>query len=140
MSVSGCNSTKQTVIPPKAVMDAFSAKFSEVQKVTWSNEDSGKFEADFKLKDRKFSAIFSPIGQWILTEKKIIASELPATVNRTLEDGFGDYNVISINQIETAANESYFKVKLSNRQETKYVNLSHDGVILNNEESEMEED
>ncbi len=116
------------------------AKFSEVRKVTWSNEDSGKFEADFKLKDRNFSAIFSASGQWILTEKKIILSELPATVNRTLQDGFGEYNIVSVAEVLTAANESYFEIKLSNRQEIKHLNLSHDGVILNNEEPEKEED
>ena len=140
ISISECNSSKQTVTPPNIVAEAFKTKFPEVQKVSWSNEDSGKFEADFKLKDRNFSADFSPIGQWILTEKKIIVSELPATVNRTLEDGFGDYNVASVYAVETAANKNYFKVKLANRQEIKYVNLSYDGVIQDKEESEKEED
>jgi hypothetical protein len=129
---SACKSKKQDLVLPAGVIEIFKMKYPEAQNTNWTKEDSGKFEVTFNLQKVTFSSIFSSGGQWILTEKKIRIFELPATVNRTLEDGFGDYKIQSIIQVESSSNGNYFFVKAKNGKELKYIYLSHEGVILNN--------
>lgn len=125
-----CKSNEKSVNPTAKVLTAFSAKFPGVKSQSWEQEDSGKFEADFKMNSRDCSAIFSSEGEWLQTSKAVLRSELPATVNRTIEDGFGQYSSDILNQVESPSKESYFHIKLVNNMGSKWVDLSMLGVIL----------
>jgi hypothetical protein len=137
---SGCKNKTKDIVIPTGVAEIFQMKYPEAQNASWSIEDTGKFEVTFSLQKATFSSLFSADGQWILTEKKIRISELPATVNRTLEDGFGDYKIQSIKQVESSSEGNYFCIKAKNNRELKYIYLSHDGVILNNIDSRKDPD
>jgi len=135
-----CNASKPSIIPPSSVSESFKIKYPEVQKVKWAIEDSSKLEANFIFNGKETSAIFKVSGQWVLTEIKVGRSEIPVTVSRTLEDGFGEYRILLIEKIESSTKGNYFKFKMSNGNEVTYMNLSSSGVVMGKEQSEEDED
>ena len=137
---SACKPSKPSITPPSVVSESFKAKYPEVLKVAWANEDSSKLEANFIRNGKETSAIFRATGQWVLTEIKITQSELPVTINRTLVDGFPEYRIITIEKIESATNGNYFRFKMSNRGEIKHMNLSTSGVVMDEVQAEEDDD
>ena len=135
-----CKTSKPSITPPLAVSERFKAKYPDVLKVVWANEDSSKLEANFNLNGKETAAIFDVTGQWVLTEIKITQSELPATVNRTLVDGFAEYRILTIEKIESSKNGNYFRFKMSDRGDIKFMNLSYSGVVMDEEQAEEDED
>jgi hypothetical protein len=116
---------------PAGISEAFTVRYPEDQKIEWSRTDSGKFEVNFSLKNENFSAFYSSNASWILTEKRIKVAALPVTVISTINNGFGDYSIQSIEQVQSASLGNYYSIQLKNGKEKLHLNLSHDGVILN---------
>jgi hypothetical protein len=135
-----CKARKAEVNPPAQVLSSFTAKYPDVKKNRWTAEDSSRYEADFQLKNKHYSALFSESGEWLLTETTILQSELPATVNRTVEDGFAAYNPGIIKQVESAKEGNYFKIKIVDRKTEKFLYLNFSGVIMRTEDVARDKD
>jgi hypothetical protein len=90
---------KKKVEVPAAAKTAFAAKFPGAQKVKWSIEKEGQFEAEFKVSGLETSCIMDSNGNLMETEVEIKLSELPETVKSALAKDFKDYK---LNEIEKA--------------------------------------
>jgi len=135
----GCQTSVLEKNLPAVINEAFKTKYPQAQKISWSSQDTDKFKVDFSFKNEKISSVFSSDGKWILTEKKIITSKLPSTVLNTIQNGFGDYNIQSIKQVESAYPGNYYSIKLKNGNKQITLNLSHDGVILNDADTKRDQ-
>jgi hypothetical protein len=129
--ISACKPSIQESNIPTGVNEAFKTKYPDAQDVSWSLGDSGKFAAIFSLKKENYTSFFSSTALWILTEKKIKIKELPGPAMSTIKNGFGDYRIQTIKQVESPSLGKYYSIALLNGKEQLYLNLSPDGVILN---------
>lgn len=79
---------------PKAVTDAFAAKFPEATNVKWEkeggdDEEENEYEAEFKQGGTEVSANFSKIGAWLETETEISETALPTAVLAAFHAKYG---------------------------------------------------
>ncbi|MBN2001695.1 PepSY-like domain-containing protein [candidate division KSB1 bacterium] len=92
---------------PKAVMEAFEAKFANAQNVKWEMEEQNKWEADFALDGKEFSVCFDGSGQWLETEQEMTKEDLPDTVLQILSAQFQDFEIEEVESVETPETKGY---------------------------------
>ena len=85
---------------PAEVTDAFKAKYTNADHVSWKDKFSS-FQADFKVGENAMKSLFNSKGEWLKTETKFGFENLPADV----KDGFkkskyADMVVSDIMQVE----------------------------------------
>ena len=68
---------------PSEVTDSFDEKFPKASHVSWKDKIT-VFQADFEQKNQKVKATFNSKGEWQKTERQLLVTKLPGTVN----DGF----------------------------------------------------
>ena len=124
---------------PAAVKEGFKAKFPSVTKSTWEMESASEYEADFKLKDKKYSAKFDKSGHWIETETEISVAALPKVVSETIAKQFPDFKIKEAEKAETSNLGTLYEVKIQKAKQIYAVHLSTDGKIVS-KETEKEED
>jgi hypothetical protein len=66
--------------PPVAVITTFNQMFPVSVHVSWSQEGSREYEAEFIKDGIEMSASFTPDGKWMETESEISASNVPSVV------------------------------------------------------------
>ena len=96
------NAQKPKVEAPAAAKAAFAAKYPTAQKVKWSVEKPGEFEAEFKLDKVETSALFDATGKFLESEAEIKEAELPQAVKATIAKDFAGYKLDEI-EISTDA-------------------------------------
>jgi uncharacterized membrane protein YkoI len=106
---------------PKAVLDAFKAKFPE-GKLTGASietEDGKKiYELTFTNKDHKYEMELEPNGTIIAIDKIIDAKELPAAVLRTLEEKYPKAKYNMIEEVTKKDKIEYYEVDLTTADKT----------------------
>ena len=127
----GCSPSLRDENIPVGIARVFKTRYPEAKDISWKAGDSGKFEVHFFMKNEKFSSIFSSDASWILTEKKIKTGELPATVINTIRNGFEDFNIKSVREVESASVGKYYFIFIKSGTKQHYLKLSDNGVILN---------
>jgi hypothetical protein len=104
---------------PAAVKSAFQVKYPKAEKVNWSVEKPGEFEAEFILSSVESSAVFDSKGQFIESETEIKESDLPQAVKAAIAKDFAGYKfgevakatdakgVVSYEMVATKGKEKY---------------------------------
>ncbi|HEX9504052.1 MAG TPA: hypothetical protein VF974_07115 [Patescibacteria group bacterium] len=94
---------------PKAVTAKFESRYPQAQLENWKTGKEG-FTVVFKLRNKKYRAIYSGNGAWVRTEAKIkTAGDLPEAVRTALrKDKFDSWYVNRIVDVETAGGHTYY--------------------------------
>ena len=88
MSLFACAQT-----PPQQVSNAFNAKFKGAEKVSWDQEETNEWEAEFTLNGTETSASFDLSGNWLETETEIREKNLPITVKSAIGKKYPGYKI-----------------------------------------------
>lgn len=142
ISAIACNQTLIKIDVPKAVKDAFAAKYPTAQKVEWEMEEEGEYEAEFKLSGKEMSANFKADGTWIETETAIKSKDLPQAVKDAISSEFPDYEIEEAEQLERPDLAMGYEVELENEEtdEEMSVVFTADGKVLEKKMSEDDDD
>ncbi|MFZ0490123.1 MAG: PepSY-like domain-containing protein [Salegentibacter sp.] len=73
---------------PQEVKSTFNNKFPDATNVSWDNENSDEWEAEFKQNGTEYSASFSSEGEWMETENQIDKAQLPSEVAQGLQSKY----------------------------------------------------
>jgi hypothetical protein len=123
---------------PAIAKTTFASKFPKAQKVKWSIEKPGEFEAEFTLKGVESAALYDANGQLIETETEIKEASLPQTVKNTIAKDFAGYKINEIEQVIDSKNiVSYEMVARKGKREFELEFLSN-GKLLKKEEKKKE--
>lgn len=127
---------------PKTIQDAFKAKYPTAQKVEWEMEDTGEYEAEFKLDGKEMSANFNADGTWLETETEIKIKDLPQAVKDAIVAQFPDFEVEEAEQVETPDLGLAYEVELENEETDEEMEavFSADGTLLKKEMKQEDED
>lgn len=128
----GSNVTAQDQVP-KAVSDAFSAKFPTVKSVKWEKESDQEWEGEFKMDKKEYSANFSNSGEWLETETEIKSSELPAAVLASIKANFSDHKIEEVEKADKKSGTVY-EVLLEKGEHEMEVVFDAAGKVLTNKE------
>jgi hypothetical protein len=118
--------------PPAQVNDSLNKKFAGATKVKWDKENDSEWEAEFKLKGKKYSANFSNEGKWMETEHEIKKSAIPANVKQTLDSEFAGYDVEKAEISETAKG-SVYEIELEKDESEMEVAITPEGKVVKKE-------
>jgi hypothetical protein len=101
---------------PKAVLDAFKAKFpgAKITGAAKEKDDQGKdmFELAFTYKDYKYEAELQPDGTFIAIDKQIEFKELPKPVASTLDEKFPKATYKIIEEVTKKNKVEYYEIAL----------------------------
>jgi hypothetical protein len=132
---SACNSPKETV--PENVKVSFQKRFPQAKEVKWDKENKNEWEAEFKMNNREFSAMFNTEGVWKETEYKIQRSEIPPVVVSTIDTLFSGYEIEEASVIGNSEMKG-FEVELKNDKSVIIATLSREGKVLDKRSAEKE--
>lgn len=117
------------VVPPDAVKASFDSRFSDAGSVNWENGESD-FQAVFSDQGHVVTAFFTKEGTWIKTETEMISSELPTVVVKTIVGAFPGNSVTKAARVDSADNQTYYRLNIRRKDKNAVVRLSTGGVIL----------
>src|SRR5712692_8932999 len=101
---------------PKAVLDAFKAKFPEAKVTQASKEiEEGKtiFELAFTYKDHKYEMEVEPNGTIIAIDKQLDEKELPEAVAKTLAEKYPKAKYKIIEEVTKKDKIEYYEIELT---------------------------
>lgn len=123
---------------PKVVKDAFAQKFPSARSVSWDQENSSEWEAEFKMDGMEYSANFTNDGAWRETEHEVRQADVPQKVMASLESGFPGYKIRESEISETSEGIVYeFEIKKGGSK--MEVALDSDGRVTSKEENDGED-
>jgi hypothetical protein len=97
LGVSAVNQKNEKI--PAAAKSGFAAKFPTIQKVKWSVEKLGEFEAEFVLNGAETSVLYDSKGTLLETEVEIKQNELPEAIKDALAKDFKSYKIDEIEKV-----------------------------------------
>ena len=118
---------------PAAAKSGFAAKFPTAQKVKWSVEKPGEFEAEFTLNKVETSALFDAKGNLLETETEINAKELPQAVKATLAKDFAEYKFDEIEKATDAKGVTSFEMEAAKGKDKLEISFDANGKLLGKE-------
>jgi len=124
---------------PAAVQTAFSAKFPDVQKVSWDQEEDGVWEAEFKVRGKAYSANFTKEGSWKETEYELAKTDIPSTVMASLKEKYPDAKIEEMEMLETPDGK-FYEIEIATGETTLEVALDANGTVVKEEVLEEHED
>jgi hypothetical protein len=101
---------------PKAVLEAFKAKFPEAKLTGASKEiEDGKtiYELAFTFKDHKYEMEFEPNGTIIAIDKQLDEKELPPAVAKTLAEKYPKATLKVIEEVTKKDKIEYYEIELT---------------------------
>ena len=138
MSVSAMNQKDEKI--PASAKTGFAAKFPTDQKVKWSVEKPGEFEAEFKLNGVETSALFDAKGTLLETETEIKESELPLAVKATIANDFVGYKLDEIEKATDAKGVITFEMEAAKGKDKLEISFDVNGKLLGKEPLKAEKD
>jgi hypothetical protein len=115
---------------PAAVNSAFNAKYPKAEKVNWSLEKQGEYEAEFVLNGIESSANFDSKGQFIEFETEIKESELPQAIKATLAKDFAGYKIGDVAKSTNAKGIANFEMEASKNKDKYEISFDSNGKLL----------
>ena len=115
---------------PAAAKAAFAAKYPTAQKVKWSVEKPGEFEAEFKLNKVETSALFDAAGKFIESETEIEEAELPQAVKATIAKDFAGYKLDEIEKATDAKGISTYEMEAVKGKDKLEISFDANGKLL----------
>lgn len=131
VGVSATNQKEEKI--PAAAKSGFAAKFPTAQKVKWSVEKPGEFEAEFTLNGVETSALVDAKGTLLETEAEIKESELPQAVKATIAKDFAGYKLEEIEKATDAKGVTSFEMEAAKGKEKLEISFDASGKLLGKE-------
>ena len=128
VGVSATNQKEEKI--PAAAKSGFAAKFPTAQKVKWSMEKPGEFEAEFTLNDVETSALVDAKGTLLETEAEIKESELPQAVKATIAKDFTGYKLDEIEKVTDMKGTITYEMEVAKGKEKHEVTFDMAGKIV----------
>ena len=138
LSVSAVNQKDEKI--PATAKSGFAAKFPTAQKVKWSVEKPGEFEAEFTLNGVETSALVDAKGILLETEAEIKESELPEPIKATLAKDFAGYKLDEIEKATDAKGVTTFEMEAAKGREKLEISFDASGKLLAKEPLKEEKD
>lgn len=127
------------IIVPENVSNGFNKKFPNASNVKWEKENEKNYEANFKMNNKKQSALFNTIGIWQESEIEIKISELPETVKQTISKQFIDYKIKEVDKIIKPLS-SFYEVELIKGKEIIEATFSSNGAFVSKQNKADDKD
>ena len=118
---------------PAVVKSAFEAKYPKAQKVNWSMEKLGEFEAEFVLNGVESSAVFDSMGQFLESETRIKVSELPQAIKNSISKDFIGYKIGEVEKSTDAKGIAIYEMEASRVKEKYEISFDANGKLLKKE-------
>ena len=96
-----------------AVYNAFKLKYPNASTVQWQQIDVFRWEVNFILRNKWYSALFDSNGNWLETMTLISLEAIPKNVRKIFKKSFAISGIKNIRQIEMA-NGTIYEIKWSN--------------------------
>lgn len=125
---------------PVAAKTGFAAKFPTAQKVKWSIEKPGEFEAEFTLNKVETSALLDAKGTLLETETEIKESELPQAVKATLAKDFASYKFDEIEKATDSKGVITFEMEAARGKDKLEISFDANGKLLGKNPLKEEKD
>jgi hypothetical protein len=136
LTVSAQTQKKEEI--PTSAKTAFAAKFPKAQKVKWSVEKPGEFEAEFTLNGIESAALYDANGLLIETETEIKENALPQAVLAAMAKDFTGYKIDEIERVVDSKDKvTYEMVAKKGKIEYELIFLSN-GMLFKKEEKKKE--
>lgn len=124
------NAQKPKEEAPAAAKAAFAAKYPTVQKVKWSVEKPGEFEAEFKLNKVETSVLFDATGKFLESEVEIKEAELPQAVKTTISKDFAGYKLDEIEKATDAKGATTYEMEAAKEKDKLEISFDANGKLL----------
>jgi hypothetical protein len=118
---------------PAAAKAAFDAKYPTAQKVKWSVEKPGEFEAEFTINKVESSALFDVAGKFIESETEIEEAELPQAVKATISKDFAGYKLDEIEKATDAKGITTYEMEATKGKVKLEISFDANGKLLSKE-------
>jgi len=119
---------------------AFTTKFPDAQKIKWSIEKPGEYEAEFLINGVETSAVFDASGKFIESETAIKESELAQPIKATLAKDFANYKLEEIEKSTDAKGTVTYEIAAKKDKKEYEIVFDKNGKLLNlKEETEDKE-
>jgi len=115
---------------PAAAAETVKAKFPSASNISWKLANE-KYIADFKNGGNAVTAYFDKQGNFIESLTPIAEQKLPSPVKVTVGSEFKGFATSQHSLIETAANETFYKVVVDRGTELVELRINPEGSILN---------
>jgi hypothetical protein len=98
-----------------AIRQAFNARFTGAEKVTWSQ--AGEFiVAEFTLDDVKQYAYFNSAGELTVVAQPMTVKQLSKKQQATLSSAYGDYTIVNVYRTDDGQEQKYYAVVENDNQ------------------------
>ena len=134
---SACNSQDSA---PASAVNAFKAKYPNVQNPKWEKESADEWEAEFKADGREMSAVFKSDGTWLESETEIKAEDLPKAVQEGIATEFSGYEIEEAEAVERPGMALAYEVELEKGEKTVEALFDADGALIKKSADDDEED
>ncbi|MGE5395602.1 MAG: PepSY-like domain-containing protein [Candidatus Saccharibacteria bacterium] len=131
LGVSALNQKEEKI--PAAAKTAFATKFPTAEKVKWSVEKPGEFEAEFKQNGVESSVLFDDKGNLIETETEVKESDLPPAVKSLIAKDFSGYKLDEIEKAADAKGSTTYEMEAVKGKEKLEISFDSNGKLLKKE-------
>ena len=128
IGVSAMNQKDEKI--PAAAKSGFAAKFPTAEKVKWSVEKPGEFEAEYKLNGVASSVLLDAKGNVIENETEIKESELPQGVKTAIAKDFSGYKLDEIEKAIDAKGVTSFEMEATKGKNKLEISFDMNGKLL----------
>ena len=130
--------TKEEI--PVAAKTAFAAKFPAAQKVKWSVEKPGEYEAEFTLNKVESSALFDASGKLLETETEISEGELPQAARTILTKSFAGFKLDEIEKSTDVKGVVSYEMEAAKGKTKLELSFDANGKLLSQKPLEKDKD
>lgn len=134
MGVSAMNQKEEKI--PAAAKTGFAAKYPTVEKVKWSVEKPGEFEAEFKLNGVETSVLVDAKGNVLETEAEIREAELPLLVKKAIAKDFSGYKLDEIEKATDDKGVTTFEMEAAKGKDKLEISFDSNGKLLKKKSDE----
>ena len=117
---------------PANVLSNFKKQFTTT-KSQWEMDETD-FEVNFKINGTEYSAKYDQLGNWLETEQEIKKSELPVSINQSIEKEFPKTEVEEVEKVSYPNHKTVYELEIKNREQKFEVQYSAEGQLLKKEE------
>ncbi len=115
---------------PAQVKQACQAKFPEGELKGWE-KDGDNFEAEFKLNNQNYEAVFTPEGDWVKTENELLGAGVPETIMEAFKNSkYKDYEIADKEVVQTPEHDILFEIEVEMDGKEYGLHYTPDGKLV----------
>lgn len=130
LSFTSCDDDDNRFAPESVITKAFDTKYPDAKRVSWENK-GGYAKAEFILGSYEADAWFDEMGNWLMTETDIPASDLPKIVIEGLKlTEYANWRIDDVDKVERFEAGCLFIVELEKGDIEVDLHFSENGILL----------